>query len=569
VTAADLIEFLKGQFSGPAAEQLGRAAGFSGSAATRATQAALPVVLNGLANRGQTEAGAADLLTRSRDLERLTDAGGNLNTATLADPAEIARLEGQGRGLLGSLFPNVDEVTGRLGSAVGGSGASAGRLLALLSPLVLAVLAGRARSGNVAPGGLSSLLGGVGPLLPALLPAGLAGLAPLLAPPVTVETVAAAVPPPPRLVETPPPPPPAVPVTTTTVTTARRGGFPWWLIPLLLLLLLGGCWLLQNRPAVAPAAVEDTTPVAARLVITEPEDGAEVPASGFNLSGTGPAGETFQLFREDAEVGTINVGDDGTWNVDVVGAATDIGEQTYSVRTPDGSEVATLPVTAVAVTEDVDGSVNSDLPEVTLSEPAEGADVPASGFNISGTGTPGETLELIEDDVAGPDDSTVGTFTVGEDGNWTVDVPGPNPGDKVYVVRTPAGAELAALPLTVVAAQTAADCTDDLTLSLDDGERVTAPFRVGGLGNAENYTVTVKRGERVVGTQRVALTADCTWSYLSRPGGREGVESQVTYEVRPSDADATAAPLAQVNLTVVGSGVNFNEAGEYVSPTGN
>ena len=73
---------------------------------------------------------------------------------------------------------------------------------------------------------------------------------------------------------------------------------------------------------------------------------------------------------------------------------------------------------------------------------------------------------------------------------------------------------------------------------------VGEPFRFGGVGQGEGYSVTVKRGERTIGTKDIPLDATCGWSYQSKPGA-----GQITYEVRPL-GDAAAAPLSTVNLTV-------------------
>ncbi|MFD1732397.1 DUF937 domain-containing protein [Deinococcus malanensis] len=150
---SDLLDQMKAQFSGQYAERIGTAAGF-GNGAQRATLATLPVVLNALVNKGRTEAGAADLMAQARSYQHLTDSGGNLNLSLLDDPAEMGRLEGQGRGQLAGLFGNVNEVTGRLGTALGGSGTNAGRLLSLVTPFALSVLGSRAQAAGLNAGGL-------------------------------------------------------------------------------------------------------------------------------------------------------------------------------------------------------------------------------------------------------------------------------------------------------------------------------------------------------------------------------------------------------------------------------
>lgn len=463
LTSGGLMDLLKGQFSGALADKLGSVAGFGGSTAGRATQAALPVVLNALVNKGKTEAGASDILNMARSFTGLSDASGHLNAAVLNDPAQVATIEGQGRGLLGSLFGNVDEITGRLGTALGGSGSSAGKLLALMTPMVLSVLGGR----GLNAGALSGLLGGLGGNLTSMLPAGLGGLGALLgtgaaaaavtAPSVKTPNVAASVPPRPTT-------PAAVPpVVTNTVNTAqRRGGFPLWLIPLLLLLGLGGCWLLNQNKGTTTASTDTTT--------TGTTTGTDTTTTGAATGTTAAADGTF-----------------------------------------------------------------------AITDPAAGAKLPAGGFNLSGTGKPGDEVEIFEDG------TSLGKAKIGEDGKWTLAVPSPAAGDHAYSVKGPDGAELGMLNATIAAPDanaSAANCDKDYTLSISDGQTVNEPFRFGGVGKGKGYSVTVKRGDRTIGVKDIPLDATCGWAYQSKPGA-----GQVTYEVRPM-GDAAAAALSTVNLTV-------------------
>ncbi|WP_255578455.1 DUF937 domain-containing protein [Deinococcus sp. KSM4-11] len=486
LTADGLLDFVRGQFSGPAAEKIGASVGFGGSTAGRATMAALPLVLGALV--GKARAGGTDLLGLARPFGSLSDDSGHLNTNLLNDPAELGRIEGQGRGLLGSLFGNVDELTGRLGTALGGSGSSAGRLLALLAPLVLSVLGGRARAGNLDSAGLGSLLGGLGGSLAGLLPAGLGSLgallgagglaagglaaastpaAPVVTPaPVTMGAGSAARPAAPTVT-------PAAPVGAAPV-PERRGGFPWWLIPLLAVLLLGGCWLLNRKPAATTAATTGTTATTAGTTTT-----------GTTTTGTDTAGT----------------------------AATGTAAATGAIG--DGSFM--------------------------ISEPAADATLPAGGFTLKGMGKAGDVVELFEDG------TSLGKVTIGTDGTWSFDVPSPAAGKHTYSVKDPDGAELGSVAATIGAADanaSAANCTSDYSLSITDQQTVSEPFRFGGKGKGKGYSVTVKRGDRTIGVKDIPLDVTCGWSYQSKPGA-----GAISYEVRPL-GDATAAPLSTVSLTV-------------------
>lgn len=449
LTSAGLLDMLKGQFSGAVAEKIGSVAGFGGSTAGRATQAALPVLLGALANKGKTEAGAASLLDMAKQFSGLglTDASGNLNANFLNNAADVAKVQGQAGGLLGSLFGNLDEVVGKFGSALGGSGASSRNLLALMAPLILSLLSGK----GLSAGALSGLLGGLLPNLSGLLPAGLGSLGALLggtaaaAPAVTTPSVTtpsvthAATPPRPTATA------PTAPAVTNAVTTEKRGGFPWWLIPLVLLLGLGGCWLLnQNKGTTTTSTTNNTatTTPSGTFAITNPTADAQLPAGGFDLTGTGKPGDEVEVFEDGTSLGKVKVGDDGTWKQTVPSPSA--GDHTYSVKGPDGAELG----------------------------------------NVKAT-------------IAAPD-----------------------------------------------ANASAANCTKDYTLSISDGQTVSEPFKFGGMGQGKGYSVTVKRGDRTIGTKDIPLDATCGWAYMSKPGA-----GNVTYEVRPM-GDAAAAALSTVSLTV-------------------
>ena len=592
ITPTSLLDTLRSEFSGENADRIGRAAGFSGATASKAVQGALPVVLSALISRGRTEAGAAELLNNSHDLERLAGEGGRLDAALLSDSAEMARLEGQGRGVLGQLYGNVDALTGRLGTALSGSGANAGRLLALLTPLVLAVLGRLARSSRMSPLVLSGLLGAMQDKLPDLIPAGMGGIAGLLstgaaaqaAPvttatqePATQEVVAAAEP---KVVEqappapVTPPPPPSTPVTTTTTAAVppvppRRGVSPWWL--LLIPLLLGGCWLLnnqnkttQNQTTQTNTSTTGTTAQDSGIIVTTPaESGSNLPAKPFTMSGTAAPNMHLKIEDEGQTVAESTADGEGNWTADI--PAPTAGEHTYSVIGGEGAKtefkVNITDTDAAGSTGTTDSDANGSGTDSTgtktdstagtaasggfaVSEPAKDAKVPATGFNLTGTGKAGETYELLEDG------TSVGTFKVGDDGKWTADVAAPTEGSKTYTIQDSSGKQVASLPLTITAGTATGKCSQDLSVSVNDGETVTAPFRFGGVGSGSGYTVTVRRAGRIVGTKEIPLSSGCTWSYSSDPGGRSGTVNDVIYEVRASGTSASAPADSTLNLKV-------------------
>lgn len=578
ITPSSLLDAMKAEFSGATAEKVGRAAGFTGADAGKAVMGALPVVLNALVNKGRTEAGAGELLKQAQEFERVLGDDGHLSGNLLGDSAELARLESQGRGLLGGLFGNVDTLTGRLGTALGGSGANAGRLLALLTPMVLGLLGRSARTSRMSPLVLTGLLGAMGDKLSGLIPAGMTGLTGLLgagalgaattaAAAAPTETVIATAVPETRVVETPapvntakpvtPPPPPVTPVTTTT-TTERKGGIPWW-VWLLPLLLLGGCWLAnQNNKTTTPTTATTTQQDGGGIIVNNPQSDSNLPAEPFTMSGTAAPDMQLRIEDQGQTVAEATADAEGNWTAEI--PAPTPGEHTYSIIGGDNAKSEFK----VNVTDEGAGDATgttTETPEETpaetpaaggtgtgtfaISEPAESAEVSATGFNLKGTGEAGKTYELLEDG------TSVGTFVVGDDGTWTADVAAPTAGDKTYTIRDSDGNEVATLPVKVATGTTAAgECTQDLSVSLNDGETVSAPFRFGGVGSGTGYTVSVRRAGRLVGTKEIPLGEGCTWSYTSNPGGKPGTVNDVIYEVRASGTSAESPADATLNLKV-------------------
>ena len=338
--------------------------------------------------------------------------------------------------------------------------------------------------------------------------------------------------------------------------STRRGGFPLWPLLLVPLLLLGGCWVLrpQNNTTTQAEATQAAreSPITSQFSVTTPTPGSEVSANGFKLEGTGPIDGTYTMHRAGQQVGTITVGKDNRWSADVLDAAAPAGDVIYTFRDASGRVVDTLNLKSRGPLSDTG---------VNVTEPTADAEVSAGGFNITGSGHPNTTYTTFEDG------ANIGSFTSGPDGTWSVDIPGPTPGPHTYTILDGQGNRVARVPVTVSAAGTNTACTDDLTISLQDNATVSAPFRFGGRGGGNGYTVTVWRGTEQVGTRDVKLTGDCTWSYNSNPGGEEGEQSTVRYEVRPAGQDNSTPAAGQVTLNVSGSGTNFNTQGEYVGPT--
>lgn len=151
---ASLLEQLTGQLSGNALSQIASQIGADESATSSAIAGALPVILGGLMKNAQSSDGASALgaaLDRDHDGSVLDDLGGFLG--------QTQQLERHGGGILGHVFGGQ---TGRVAESVGRTSGldagSAGQLMKILAPMVMAQLGKEKRRSNLDTSGLSDLL---------------------------------------------------------------------------------------------------------------------------------------------------------------------------------------------------------------------------------------------------------------------------------------------------------------------------------------------------------------------------------------------------------------------------
>ena len=587
----NLIELIREHLEGQPAEQLGQQVNLAPDKARAAVESLWPLQLDALTGRAQTLSGAEQLLDLARSVP-----GGSV-TQLLARPGALGELQKQGAGLSSTLLGSDEGVIAdRVAAHVGAPQEAVAGLGKLTLPLILKLLSEHVGGSRLGAAGLGAMLLGLRPQLTALLPAGLSGLigsvggsavnlgkaglggvgaaaaGTLAAGGAAASTVAgglasgtanaarSSVPATPQ-----PVPVQTVPVQPTPVQPQpqRRGAGWLWAIPLALLLLAGGCYLAnQNRMAAGSTAsgtTENGMAGAGNLAVTDPAAGTTLPAAAFTMRGTGTAGQTLSILDGGTQIGTATVEAGGNWSFEV--PAPSQGAHTYEVRGPDAAAPpAQLAVTVgaagnaatntttnsatgtdantAATTPDTSGAATTGE-ALAISTPATGGSVPAGAFDLSGTGTAGQEVELFEDG------NSIGKVVVGADGNWTLNVPSPAAGQHTYEVRSQGQTASSAVTVgTASADASAAACTQDFSVSLKDGQSVTAPFRFGGQGTGQSYTITVLRGERTVGTKRLPLSADCGWSYSSNPG-----KGEVTYVVRPGQ-DASAAPVSTLTLNV-------------------
>ncbi|MBL8188896.1 MAG: DUF937 domain-containing protein [Acidobacteria bacterium] len=153
----DLTGILQDALSGNNVSQISQAIGADESSTSSAIQAALPMLLGGLANNSANEEGASGILgaiDRDHDGSVLDDIGGLI-------AGNIGGGAGNGAGILGHIFGGQQGgVEQAVSQASGLDMNKIGPLLAILAPIVMGAI-GRARQGGgVGTSDLGGLLGG-------------------------------------------------------------------------------------------------------------------------------------------------------------------------------------------------------------------------------------------------------------------------------------------------------------------------------------------------------------------------------------------------------------------------
>ncbi|MBO3662968.1 Ig-like domain-containing protein [Microbacterium stercoris] len=162
----------------------------------------------------------------------------------------------------------------------------------------------------------------------------------------------------------------------------------------------------NTSPVSAPVTFEVDTAEPAAPAITSPTDGQTIGDTTPLIQGTGEPGATVTVVIDGEEVGTALVDAGGAWQFPTTEPLAD-GDHTVSATQTDPAGNVSAP------SDEVTFTVDSTIPAVDITSPAEGALTNDPTPEISGTGEPGSTITVIVDGVE------LGTTEVDEDGNWT------------------------------------------------------------------------------------------------------------------------------------------------------
>jgi large repetitive protein len=309
------------------------------------------------------------------------------------------------------------------------------------------------------------------------------------------------------------------------------------------LLLYGGISGNMEAPvAVAPTAIAVATatslpqptavpatavppPTAVALVaptLNAPE--ANLVAGAVTLSGTGTPGSTVDVSVDGVSVGTATVAADGTWTLPDVELAA--GTRSIVVTTLDSSGAAAAAAAPLSV------EVGEAIAAPTIDALD---DLLAGPVTLTGSGTPGSTIEVFVDG------ESVGTTTVATNGTWALENITLAEGEREITAEARADsaapvAEAEPVTLAVGAAPLVAPTIDPLGADVNAG-LVT----VSGQGTPGSTIEVIVDGEPI-GTTTVA--DDGTWSIKA-----ELAEGERSISARVADQGA-AAELASEALSV-------------------
>ncbi|WP_111812168.1 BapA/Bap/LapF family large adhesin [Acinetobacter soli] len=322
-----------------------------------------------------------------------------------------------------------------------------------------------------------------------------------------------------------------------------------------------------DTPTIAPNATDDVAPVIGPITA-----GSSTNDNTPTLTGTGTAGEIITVYDGATKLGTATVGMDGKWIFTPSPALAD-GSHSISYTATDkaGNESGKSPAIDFTV-DTVAPDAPTTLPVATDDvAPIKGPIAAGSSTNdntptLSGTGTPGETITVYDGN------TSLGTTTVGTDGNWSFPTPPltDGPHSISYTATDKAGNESGKSPAIDFTVDTVApDAPTSTPSAIDDQAPITGLITAGSSTNDNTpllsgtgtvgQTITVYDGNTALGTATVG--SDGKWVFTPSPALTDGPHS-ISYTT--SDAagnesgkspslDFTVDTIAPLSAVTIGS----------------
>lgn len=273
--------------------------------------------------------------------------------------------------------------------------------------------------------------------------------------------------------------------------------------------------------------------------IVTPVDGSTTNDTTPTISGTADPGASVRVTVDGTVVGTATADATGFWSI-VVTTPLASGDHTAQASTTDGG--------GRTATDSSTFTVDATAPAVAIVAPADGSSTNDTTPTISGTATPGASIEVFVDGVL------VGTATAAADGTWSV----------TPTMALPAGPH-AARAVATDAAGNVATASSSFLVDTSTFVEITAPPDAATIGsprptirgNGEpGATIDVSIDGMSIGTATVG--ADGTWS-LRAPtplaAGMHSVSVTATDEAGNTATDASTFTFDPAMLDTDGDGI--------------
>jgi hypothetical protein len=256
------------------------------------------------------------------------------------------------------------------------------------------------------------------------------------------------------------------------------------------------------------------------------------------LSGTGTAGNVINLYDGSTLIGSTTVGTDGTWKVAPTAALTNGTHDIYATQT--NSAGASPHSADISFKVDTTTPATPTTPVIT-NDTTHQPITPATPTNdatpdISGTGTPGDTITVYDND------KPIGSLTIPDSGNWNF-IPSPALPDgpnKIVVIETnPAGTpSTPSAPITVNVDTTVPPkpslpiMTDESGHAIPSGTTTADAHPIISGTSTPGDTITVYDGANPIGTAIVQPNG--TWSFTPTTDLSNGTHPITVTDTNPA-----------------------------------
>lgn len=272
--------------------------------------------------------------------------------------------------------------------------------------------------------------------------------------------------------------------------------------------------------------------------ISQPDGPREPGVVAF--AGTGQPGSTVNLLLNGRSIGDTIVDTDGNWSYEsnIEAGAYELTVASLDADGFERGDVATQNFNVELMLDDGEGEIVYEAPTLIL--PTGNLD--PNALILTGTGTPGSTVELFQNGVS------VGTAVVGDDGTFSFTIPANGVQNEFEVVGfAPDGSEIGRSEIGLLTAVPPFATPNISTISLgdltlgDDG-LPTGPLSISGIGEP-GQQIALSLDGNPLGT--TIVDADGNWSFEDDVALPEGM-----YDLSASQTVSGVTETVTGNLTI-------------------